>query len=155
MSSASYFLIFPKYNKSDEISPIAQGEDIPPHHGDSDVCLRQRIFYQILFLSRKGENEKIFTRLGEVVFRSWSSELELESGGLGVGGGAKVRASGYGVFAEVPRGEAFGHRRRYPFLGTDPTIANKIKGLTGSVPNFRGLTGPRPYCLLIMFLNIF
>ena len=25
------------------------------------------------------------------------------------GGGAKVRASGYGVFAEVPRGEAFGH----------------------------------------------
>ena len=50
----------------------------------------------------------------EAGVRSWSSELELESGGLGVGGGAKVRASGYGVFAEVPRGEAFGHRRRYP-----------------------------------------
>ena len=42
---------------------------------------------------------------------SWSLELELESGGLGVrsqelesevGGGAKVRANGYGVFAEVP-----------------------------------------------------
>ena len=32
--------------------------------------------------------------------------------GQGGGGGAKVRASGYGVFAEVPRGEAFGHRRR-------------------------------------------
>ena len=32
-------------------------------------------------------------------------------GELGGGGGAKVRASGYGVFAEVPRGEAFGHRR--------------------------------------------
>ena len=73
-----------------------------------------------------------------------SSELELESGELGVGGGAKVRASGYGVFAEVPRGEAFGHRRRPPFLGTDPTIANKIKGLTGSVPNFRVLRGSRP-----------
>jgi hypothetical protein len=28
------------------------------------------------------------------------------------GGGAKVRASGYGVFAEVPRGEAFGHCQR-------------------------------------------
>ena len=42
---------------------------------------------------------------------SWSLELELESGGLGVrsqglysgvGGGAKVRANGYGVFAEAP-----------------------------------------------------
>ena len=64
--------------------------------------------------------------------------------GQGGGGGAKVRASGYGVSAEVPRGEAFGHRRRYPFLGTDPTIANKIKGLTGSVPNFRVLRGSRP-----------
>ena len=41
-------------------------------------------------------------------------KLEFRVGGLGVGGGAKVRASGYGVFAEVPRGEAFGHRRRLP-----------------------------------------
>ena len=57
---------------------------------------------------------------------------------LGVGGGGKVRASGYGVFAEVPRGGAFGHRRRPPFLGTGPTIGRKIKGLMGSVPNFRG-----------------
>ena len=32
--------------------------------------------------------------------RSWSSELELECGGLGVGGGAKVRARGFGVSAE-------------------------------------------------------
>ena len=39
--------------------------------------------------------------------------------------------------------EAFGHRRQPLFLGTDPTIANKIKGLTGSVHNF------------LMFLNIF
>ena len=39
---------------------------------------------------------------------SWSLELELESE---VGGGAKVRASGYGVFAEAPRGGAFGHRQ--------------------------------------------
>ena len=30
------------------------------------------------------------------------------------GGGANVRASGYGVFAEVPRGGAFGHRRTKP-----------------------------------------
>ena len=28
-----------------------------------------------------------------------------------VGGGAKVRASGYGVFAEAPRGGAFGRRQ--------------------------------------------
>ena len=35
-------------------------------------------------------------------------ELELESE---VGGGAEVRASGYGVFAEVPRGGAFGRRQ--------------------------------------------
>ena len=55
VSLASFFLIF-QYNKSDEISPIAQGEDIPPHHGDSDICLRQRVFYQILFRCRKGEN---------------------------------------------------------------------------------------------------
>ena len=40
---------------------------------------------------------------------SWSLELELESE---VVGGAKVRASGYGVFAEVPRGGASGHRQR-------------------------------------------
>ena len=45
-------------------------------------------------LPRKGENEKIFTRMGEVF--------------LGV-----------------------------EFLGTDPTIANKIKDFTGSVPGFR------------------
>ena len=43
-------------------------------------------------------------------------KLEFRVGGLGVGGGAKVRASGCGVSAEVPRGEAFGHRRRYPRL---------------------------------------
>ena len=54
--------------------------------------------------------------------RSWSSELELE-------------------------GEAFGHRRRPPFLGTDPTIANKIKGLTGSVPNFYQGPGVRSWSL--------
>ena len=42
-------------------------------------------------------------------FRSWNEELELESA---VGGGAEVRASGYGVFAEVPRGGASGHRQR-------------------------------------------
>ena len=41
-------------------------------------------------------------------------------------------------------GEAFGHRRQPLFLGTGPTIANKIKGLTGSVPNFRALTESRP-----------
>ena len=93
-------------------------------------------------LEVRSQEAEVSTQGSEV--RSWSLELELESGGLGVGGGAKVRASGYGVFAEVPRGEAFGHRRRPPFLGTDPTIANKIKGLTGSVPNFRGLTVSRP-----------
>ena len=56
--------------------------------------------------------------------------MELESGGLGVrgqesgvrgqefelesevGGGAEVQASGYGVFAEVPRGGASGRRQR-------------------------------------------
>ena len=39
------------------------------------------------------------------------------------GGGAKVRASGYGVFAEVPRGGAFGrrltNRRDFSYLGRD------------------------------------
>ena len=40
---------------------------------------------------------------------SWREELELESE---VGGGAEVRASGYGVFAEVPRGGASGRRQR-------------------------------------------
>ena len=35
--------------------------------------------------------------------------MELESE---VGGGAKVRASGYGVFAEAPRGGAFGRRQQ-------------------------------------------
>ena len=62
--------------------------------------------------------------MGEAVFRSWSSELELE-------------------------GEALGHRRRPPFLGTDPTIANKIKGLTGSVPVFTDRT------LHLLFLLFF
>ena len=95
-----------------------------------------------LELEVRSQEAGVSTQGSEV--RSWSLELELESGGLGVGGGAKVRASGYGVFAEVPRGEAFGHRRQPLFLGTDPTIANKIKGPKGSVPNFRGLTGPRP-----------
>ena len=41
--------------------------------------------------------------------RSWSLELELESE---VGGGAEVRANGYGVFAEGPRGGAFGRRQQ-------------------------------------------
>ena len=46
-------------------------------------------------LPRKGENEKIFTRLGEVVFRSWSSELELEvrDQGSGVRSQGSVRRS--------------------------------------------------------------
>ena len=39
--------------------------------------------------------------------KSWRVELE-----SAVGGGAEVRASGYGVFAEVPRGGASGHRQR-------------------------------------------
>ena len=41
------------------------------------------------------------------VFSGLQSRPELKAGG-----GAKVRASGYGVFAEVPRGGAFGHRQR-------------------------------------------
>ena len=49
--------------------------------------------------------------------RSWSEELELEAGVRGL---AMFYLAGICCV----------------FLGTDPTIANKIKGLTGPVPNF-------------------
>ena len=73
------------------------------------------------------------------LFYTQSAQLSITAGQKR-GGGAKVRASGYGVFAEGPRGEAFVRRRASEFwgqiLGTDPPIGRKIKGLTGSVPKF-------------------
>ena len=51
------------------------------------------------------------------------------------GGGANVRASGYGVFDEVPRGGAFGHRRTKPSelkitpasRGLSPTLSSRCR----------------------------
>ena len=52
----------------------------------------------------------LYPSIGILGVRSWSSELELENVFLG-------------IFGDI-------------FLGTDPTIANKIKGSKGSVPRF-------------------
>ena len=60
--------------------------------------------------------------------------------GQGGGGGAKVRASGYGVFAEVPRGEAFGHRRRCPKLtaGGGAKVRTPWKGVPTTADDYSG-----------------
>jgi hypothetical protein len=55
------------------------------------------------------------TRLSELTERRRAQGLRRKTRHSGIsegkrGGGANVRASGYGVFAEVPRGGAFGHR---------------------------------------------
>ena len=86
--------------------------------------------------------------------RSWSSELELEAGVRGQESGVStqglgVRSQGSGVRSQesVRRSQGLGVRSwrselelesgGLEILGTGPTIANKIKGLTGSVPNLR------------------